>query len=111
MRFWHQAHFPLWGNPELLDVSNAFYFDLLPNATSLARFMGWKGARWLKMLGLANPSNKTTSIDVSWLGGDYSAPPDWVSNTTQLLLSESANDINAVLVWNQVSCCARRRLP
>ena len=29
---------PLWGNPELLDRSNAFYFDLLPNATSLARF-------------------------------------------------------------------------
>lgn len=130
---------PLWGNPELLDRSNAFYFDLLPNATSLARFqvqLGWfdcpesmftcnpqgyKGARWLKMLGLANTYFPYTSIDVKWLGTDYvcrqsgkifsyllksayfpaqATPPDWAP-AGQLLLWESFNKINPVLQWNQ----------
>ena len=90
MRFWHAAHWPFWGNPELLDRSSGFYFDLLPNATSLARFQGYKGARWLKMLGLANTHNASTSIDVPWLGTKYTPPPDWAP-TGSLLLWESFN--------------------
>ena len=100
MRFWHQAHFPLWGKPELLDRSNGFYFDLLPNATSLARFQGYKGARWLKMLGLANTYNKSAMIDVPWLGTDVQAPPAWAP-PGDLLLWESFNKINPILQWNQ----------
>jgi hypothetical protein len=45
MRWWHQAHFPLWGRPDWLDRSHAFYFELLENATSLAAQQGFRGAR------------------------------------------------------------------
>ena len=75
MRVWHQAHWPLWGNPELMDRSHAFYFDVLPNATALAAFQGYRGARWQKMLGLANPFNRSATIDVPWLGTDFAPPP------------------------------------
>jgi len=101
MRFWHQAHWSLWGNPELLHRSNGFYFDLLPNATSLARFQGYKGARWLKMLGLANPlAGEDSMVDVSWLGTDFEEPPSWAPSG-KLLLWESFNQINPILQWNQ----------
>jgi hypothetical protein len=63
MRWWHQAHFPFWGKQDLLDRANAFYLDLLENATSLAQFQGYAGARWQKMLGLANPLNRASSFD------------------------------------------------
>lgn len=103
MRWWHQAHWSLWGNPELLDRTNAFYFDLLPNATSLARFQGYDGARWSKMLGLANTGNASTAIDVPWLGTDYAPMPSFINSSSPglLLLWESANGINPVLTWNQ----------
>jgi hypothetical protein len=77
MRFWHHAHWPVWGNSELMARSWGFYFDLLPNATSLAAYQGYEGARWMKMLGLANPLlngvGGARAIDVAWLGTD--SPP------------------------------------
>ena len=100
MRFWHQAHWALWGNPELLHNSNGFYLDLLPNATSLARFQGYKGARWLKMLGLANTHNRSAAVDVAWLGTAHDAPPPWAPPGS-LLVWESFNKINPVLQWQQ----------
>ena len=102
MRFWHLAHFPLWFIPGLLDRSHAFYFELLANATSLASQQGYKGARWLKMLGLANRQNSSNSIDVPWLGNDNGwMPPSNDTESGLLLLWESANEINPVLTWNQ----------
>jgi hypothetical protein len=78
-----------------------FYADLLPNATSLAAHQGYAGARWLKMLGLANPLldgvGGARAIDVAWIGHD--ARPPGVSGS--LLLWDTANDINPVLVWQQ----------
>lgn len=78
-----------------------FYVDLLPNATSLAAHQGYAGARWLKMLGLANPLldgvGGAAAIDVPWIGHD--APPPNV--TGSLLLWDAANTVNPVLVWQQ----------
>lgn len=45
MRFWHHSHWPVWGNSDLMARSWGFYFDLLPNATSLAAHQGYEGAR------------------------------------------------------------------
>jgi protein-glucosylgalactosylhydroxylysine glucosidase len=102
MRWWHLAHYPLWFIPDLLDRSHAFYFELLPNATSLAKQQGYKGARWLKMLGLANRINSSISIDVPWLGESNGwSPPPGDDDNGLLLLWESANEINPVLTWNQ----------
>jgi hypothetical protein len=101
MRWWHQSHFPLWGQPELLDRSHAFYWELLENATSLATQQGFRGARWQKMLGLANRANRTSSISVPWLGEPRWSPPTPDHANGLLLLWESANKINPVLTWNQ----------
>ena len=102
MRWWHQAHFVFWGAPDLLDRSHAFYFELLENATSLATQQGFRGARWQKMLALANRANRSSSISVPWLGeASGSAPPTPGHEDGLLLLWESANEINPVLTWNQ----------
>jgi hypothetical protein len=102
MRWWHQAHFPLWGRPAWLDRSHAFYWELLENATSLATQQGLRGARWQKMLALANRANRSSSISVPWLGeGEGFAPPAPGHEDGLLLLWESANNINPVLTWNQ----------
>ena len=54
----------------------------------------------MKMLGLANRVNASTSIDVPWLGEKYTpGPPNAAGGL--LLLWESANKINPVLTWNQ----------
>ena len=100
MRFWHQAHWALWGNPELLHRSTGFFLDLLPNATSLARFQGYKGARWLKMLGLAQTHNASGAVDVAWLGTAVEPAPAWAPPGS-LLVWESFNGINPVLQWQQ----------
>ena len=101
MRWWHQAHFPLWGRPDFLDRSHAFYFELLQNATSLATQQGFRGARWQKMLALANRHNRSSAISVPWLGEAAGwRPPSPSDEGGLLLLWESANGINPVLTWN-----------
>lgn len=49
MIWWHQAHFPLWNRPELLEKTLNWYFQALPNAQEIARRQGFQGARWMKM--------------------------------------------------------------
>lgn len=59
MHWWHAAQFPLWGRPQLLLRSLAFYDRILPAARTLARSQGYLGARWPKMTdptGLDSPS-------------------------------------------------------
>jgi hypothetical protein len=49
MIWWHQAHFPLWNRPDLLEKTLNWYFQALPNAQEIARRQGFQGARWMKM--------------------------------------------------------------
>ncbi|MFD2036461.1 hypothetical protein ACFSKL_16770 [Belliella marina] len=49
MHWWHGAHFPLWGRPELLEKSLPWYFDVLDKAKATAKRQGFEGARWQKM--------------------------------------------------------------
>ncbi|MBE2213317.1 MAG: hypothetical protein IAE82_05555 [Opitutaceae bacterium] len=51
MIWWHAAHFPIWGNDELLARNLAWYQSQLPAARELAKSRGLKGARWAKMTG------------------------------------------------------------
>ncbi|MBD3375549.1 hypothetical protein GF406_10980 [candidate division KSB1 bacterium] len=51
MYWWHAAHFPLWGRPELLENSMPWYQSILPHARETAQKRGYKGARWSKMVG------------------------------------------------------------
>ncbi len=51
MIWWHAAHFPLWGQPEILARNVDWYRQKLPVARELARSRGLRGARWAKMVG------------------------------------------------------------
>jgi hypothetical protein len=60
MYWWHTAHFALWGRPELLERSFAYYERILPAARATAKRQGFAGARWPKMVGpdgRESPSN------------------------------------------------------
>jgi protein-glucosylgalactosylhydroxylysine glucosidase len=49
MHWWHAAHFPLWGRPNLLQKSMWWYKYVLPKARELAKIQGYRGVRWPKM--------------------------------------------------------------
>jgi hypothetical protein len=51
MHWWHGAHFPLWGRPELLARSLGWYARILPRARETARRQGYAGVRWPKQVG------------------------------------------------------------
>lgn len=51
MHWWHAAHFPMWGRPELLRPSLGWYRHALPLARATAQAQGYAGARWPKQLG------------------------------------------------------------
>jgi len=49
MHWWHAAHFPLWGHPEMLEKSLAWYRRIAPLARQTAARQGYRGLRWPKM--------------------------------------------------------------
>ncbi|HEV8444433.1 MAG TPA: hypothetical protein VGQ27_13180 [Steroidobacteraceae bacterium] len=51
MHAWHEAHFAVWGRPELLERSMPWYQQHLVEAQARAKAMGAKGAWWPKMVG------------------------------------------------------------
>ncbi|WP_147915613.1 hypothetical protein [Ruania zhangjianzhongii] len=51
MHWWHAAHFPAWGRPELLERSLGWYAAILPVARRIAAAQGFRGARWPKHVG------------------------------------------------------------
>lgn len=60
MHWWHGAHFPLWGRPDLLEKSLDWYRRTADIAKGIARRQGYEGLRWQKMtdhLGSETPSS------------------------------------------------------
>lgn len=51
MQWWHRVHFALWGRPELLEKSLAWYQAIMPLAAAEAKRQGYRGVRWPKMVG------------------------------------------------------------
>lgn len=49
MIWWHQSWLPLYGHPEMLARSLAWYEKVLPKAREIANRQGFKGCRWMKM--------------------------------------------------------------
>ncbi|GGO63166.1 hypothetical protein GCM10010910_15060 [Microbacterium nanhaiense] len=60
MHWWHAAHFPMWGRPELLRRSLGWYVDALELARETASAQGFAGARWPKQLGSAMRDTPST---------------------------------------------------
>lgn len=50
MHWWHGVHFLLWGRPQLLEPSLAWYSTVMQPAQRLAQRQGYAGARWQKMV-------------------------------------------------------------
>lgn len=60
MVWWHQAHFALWGHPEVLARTLDWYEIVRPVAKEIAERQGYKGVRWMKMTdpsGMEAPSS------------------------------------------------------
>jgi hypothetical protein len=51
MHAWHEAHFAVWGRPELLERSMPWYLAHLDEARKRAKDHGVQGAWWPKMVG------------------------------------------------------------
>ncbi|GAA5200228.1 hypothetical protein [Microbacterium jejuense] len=67
MHWWHAAHFPMWGRPELLRRSLDWYRQALPLARSTAAAQGYRGARWPKQLGSAfRETPSTIGVQLIW---------------------------------------------
>lgn len=49
MHWWHGIHFALWGRPDLLEKTMAWYDRVSPIAKSIAQRQGYEGIRWQKM--------------------------------------------------------------
>ena len=49
MHWWHAAHFALWGHPQLLERSLAWYKKVADGAKAIATRQGYDGVRWQKM--------------------------------------------------------------
>jgi len=98
MRLWHQAHWALWGRSELLERSNGFYFEQLQNATSFATMEGYKGAHWPKET--ATVANRS-SMSVPWLGLGHASWPFGGSPNGSMMLWESVQVDNALIMWQQ----------
>ena len=60
MHWWHGAHFPLWGRPDLLAKSLPFYFRIMDRARATARRQGYEGVRWPKCLAADGVQPPTT---------------------------------------------------
>jgi len=50
MLWWHSIHFALWGNEDVLEKRLSFYGSILPRARRTARWQGYDGVRWPKMV-------------------------------------------------------------
>lgn len=61
MEWWHQAHFALWGRPEMLERTLPWYFEAEPVAREIASRQGFEGVRWMKM---TDPSGKEAPSNI-----------------------------------------------
>jgi hypothetical protein len=107
MLWWHAAHFALWGHPELLARNLAWYRAHLPEARTLARSRGLRGARWAKMVGPGgrespggNPLiawNQPSPVYLSELLYRLAPTPDTLAAYRDLVLETA--DALATMVW------------
>lgn len=49
MHWWHEAHFPFWGRPGILEKSMTYYDKIEDRAKAIAVRQGYEGVRWPKM--------------------------------------------------------------
>lgn len=104
MVVWHLAHWATWGRQEYFDsIFPAVYETLLPSSLARAEAMGWEGARFVL---LQTPSGQVPLVCANVQIHGYS----WPKMTELVSGVSSPGSINALLMWQQVSCVAYGRL-
>ena len=91
MRYWHHAHWALWGRPDLIAESDGWYHSALQNATSYAAWQGFDGARWPKAVGKTTPELSDTLPSTKAAGAQRGNAFYW----------DWPVDIGLMLVWEQ----------
>ncbi len=67
MHWWHAVHFALWGHPELLERSLAWYEKIIPEAERTAERQGYRGCRWPKMTSMdGRESPSSVGVFLIW---------------------------------------------
>jgi hypothetical protein len=67
MHWWHGVHHALWGRPELLEKTMAYYSSILGKARQTASWQGYRGARWPKMTDpYGNESPSSVGVFLVW---------------------------------------------
>ena len=61
MTWWHQAHFALWGRPQMLERTMPWFASVAPEARQIAARQGLDGVRWMKM---TDPSGAEAPSDI-----------------------------------------------
>jgi hypothetical protein len=61
MHWWHAAHFPMWGRPELLTPALDWYLSITDKAREMAERQGYEGLRWPKQI---DPSGTETPSSI-----------------------------------------------
>uniref|UniRef100_A0A7S3Z1E8 Uncharacterized protein n=1 Tax=Lotharella globosa TaxID=91324 RepID=A0A7S3Z1E8_9EUKA len=84
MRYWHHAHWGVWGRGSILAKSDTWFTERIHDARHQAAFQGYEGARWPKCVGPNNHRLPNVSKQIE--GSAY-----W----------ESFNFINPLLIWHQ----------
>ena len=98
MRFWHLAHWPLWGRPELLARSDSFFEEQFVNATAYASLQGYAGAHWPKETAAGV---NASMFNVPWVGLDHAAWPFGGAPNGTMFVWESPAIANALVIWQQ----------
>ncbi|QNL52363.1 hypothetical protein H8S90_02375 [Olivibacter sp. SDN3] len=65
MHWWHAVHFALWGRPDLMEKSLAYYANTIEKARAIAQRQGYEGVRWQKMSD--NDGNESPSSVAAFL--------------------------------------------
>jgi hypothetical protein len=74
MHWWHAAHFPLWGRPDLLERSMTYYDKIEDRAKAIAVRQGYEGVRWPKMTdNKGNESPSSVGAMLIWQQPHYIA--------------------------------------
>jgi hypothetical protein len=96
MHAWHEAHFAVWGRPELLERSMPWYFAHLEEAKARAKAMTVKGAWWPKMVGPeGRESPSTVNPFIMWQQPHpiYLAETLWIAHGKDRATLEKYKDL------------------
>ena len=105
MRFFHHCHFVLWQRSHLMQRSDHWFVEMIPNATAYAKFQGYDGARWPKMAAPATTPCKAAAQDSSFPWTCFNAPSvgstTYSNNSYPLLYWTGPSGTGPLLIWQQ----------